>query len=333
MSPSLSSTTSSLTPYITAAFGGNLLQNTPYGFTSLSRNKINRIIIYSGSFNPPHIKHAKIIREALQVCRSDYGLVGFVLLPDFDDILRKKLEDAHEALFLPYETRSAMLRQHASPADELTRLPSNTWVYEHPSMMDEVPNAGQVPQAERSNKFLVKLKKLAAEDGYFIEFTGLCQPHESMPQLGMDTESNGGHVWDSYLILGTKESVSWTPPAGHFSKHPQKFEMCDEWQRVQSTDSESNNNSIPLPNYENNDHFAIWECCKTGTTNSYIRYVNLEFEPQSLTSNQVRSVARCIRKIRNDEEQAEKELEERIGRMVIGWDSLRDDPAWREWLA
>ncbi|KAF2638680.1 hypothetical protein P280DRAFT_482018 [Massarina eburnea CBS 473.64] len=78
--------------YIRLAYRGNLPgtifanDNSPI----LSRGRINRIIIYSGAFNPPHKGHLELLRHAMFESSPDRNYIAAIVLPRSDQFIMKK---------------------------------------------------------------------------------------------------------------------------------------------------------------------------------------------------------------------------------------------------
>jgi glycerol-3-phosphate cytidylyltransferase-like family protein len=85
-----------------------------------SDNRVNYILVYSGSFNPPHIGHLNFMRESLAHAGHDLHIVGALFDPRSDDWLRSH---KNSDLILPHTTRSRMLLEDKRVSTGVWRSP------------------------------------------------------------------------------------------------------------------------------------------------------------------------------------------------------------------
>ncbi|KAI0969728.1 hypothetical protein F4678DRAFT_480893 [Xylaria arbuscula] len=70
---------------------------------TLDSGRENFILVYGGSFDPPHKGHLDVLLSALQ---SELGAVAIVVLPSEDFHLRNKVANSHPDFFLRMQRRA-----------------------------------------------------------------------------------------------------------------------------------------------------------------------------------------------------------------------------------
>lgn len=70
---------------------------------SLKADQENLILVYGGSFNPPHRGHVDVLLAGL---RPEVDALAIVVLPCEDYLLRSKMSNAHSEFFLHMQRRS-----------------------------------------------------------------------------------------------------------------------------------------------------------------------------------------------------------------------------------
>ncbi|KAK8138409.1 hypothetical protein PG984_001789 [Apiospora sp. TS-2023a] len=119
-----------ITPYLrylfrTARGSGRYARplNPPSG--RLRKGVVNRILYYTGSFNPPHAGHLAALKYAVKHCGEDYNVVAIVVEMTHDESLEKKCRQQPGTLLLPSLTRM-MYWEKALLQDE--DLANKCWV-------------------------------------------------------------------------------------------------------------------------------------------------------------------------------------------------------------
>jgi hypothetical protein len=113
---------------------------------TLENDRINRIIIYPGAFNPPHLYHMQVLRHGLQRSGQDLNVITAIVLPQDDEEI---VEKRNRTIFFPMAQR---LR--------LWGADSHFWVY-----------GGGHAEFEL---FKDRLERIIVQDGYQLEFVLLC---------------------------------------------------------------------------------------------------------------------------------------------------------------
>jgi hypothetical protein len=75
------------------------LPQTPFS-PVLKKGHINRILIYEGCFNPPHIAHLNLICYIYSRTRDSLNVVAAVIIPSSDKTCRKKFDDWNDSALL-----------------------------------------------------------------------------------------------------------------------------------------------------------------------------------------------------------------------------------------
>ncbi|GJC90749.1 hypothetical protein ColLi_13587 [Colletotrichum liriopes] len=88
----------------------------------LKRGQKNRVLLYPGCFNPPHLGHYNILRRAFEGSQDINVIAAIVLLLD-DDSLEAKCEAKGQSLVLSRSERACLWRSDA-------RVLPQWWIYD-----------------------------------------------------------------------------------------------------------------------------------------------------------------------------------------------------------
>ncbi|KAH7149124.1 hypothetical protein B0J13DRAFT_621018 [Dactylonectria estremocensis] len=86
---------------------------------------VNRILLFPGSFNPPHQGHLDLLRYVFWQAGEDLNLVGAIVVPTDDERLKVKLENEENPILIPREQRVDLWRGKGLPIDW-------AWIYDQP---------------------------------------------------------------------------------------------------------------------------------------------------------------------------------------------------------
>src|SRR5271167_970439 len=75
------------------------------GIPLLSKDRANRVLIYPGSFNPPHIGHLSVLRHAFE-SSPDLNIVAGIVVPVAVELIEKENYRSGRHLVLSREQRS-----------------------------------------------------------------------------------------------------------------------------------------------------------------------------------------------------------------------------------
>jgi hypothetical protein len=170
----------------------------------LNRDKVNRVLIYYGAFNPPHVGHLGALYHAFQNS-PDLNIVAGIVCPVDVEQIERKNSRSNRMLVLSEEQRSELWERDA-------RFP--TWAFAPKNKY----NTGQ--------EFKEEIANAAKEDGYDILYLRLCGPDN------WDFNRPRRHVYAScteYLISDATRSASFINPDGI----PQPVKGYTTWQRLE----------------------------------------------------------------------------------------------------
>ncbi|KAI8960140.1 hypothetical protein F5Y11DRAFT_279910 [Daldinia sp. FL1419] len=122
----------------------------------LKKNRINRVILYAGIFNPPHRAHQALLNCAFS-CSQDINVIAAIVYPSSRVSPRKKYAD--EIVFSKLDRARLWLGDNG-PHDWL-------WVYDR--------------DGEHWDFFKNSLEELTAKDGFTLEFVFLSGPDNVGP--------------------------------------------------------------------------------------------------------------------------------------------------------
>ncbi|KAL6922873.1 hypothetical protein ACHAPO_010595 [Fusarium lateritium] len=119
----------------------------------LQKGQDNLILVYGGSFNPPHRGHLDVLLSALHPV---VNAVAAVVLPSEDFHLRHKLANSHPDFFMSRKTRAALWAEIPQVPKDKVWIWSETW---YPFLT-----------------FMEAAQRLCEADGYKVIFSHLIGP-------------------------------------------------------------------------------------------------------------------------------------------------------------
>lgn len=122
---------------------------------TLLKGQTNRILVYRGSFSPPHVGHLALLKHAFEHGGRDLNMIAAMVKPIKGGERPAVAMCSGEVALFSMEERIALWKE-----DE--RLPEWAWVYE-----DSMPEL---------RKLMYCLVKMAKEDGYDLDFVALYGP-------------------------------------------------------------------------------------------------------------------------------------------------------------
>jgi hypothetical protein len=192
------------------------------GIPLLSKDRVNRVLIYAGSFNPPHVGHLGVLRHAFE-SSPDLNIVAGIVLQAADECIEVKNWRSGRCLVLSEEQRSELWKRDA-------RFPA--WAF--------------APNYKYSTELKEKIANAAKKDGYEIRYIELCGPDH------WNFSRPCRHVYGNcteQLISNAARSAPFLGPDGV----PQPVKDYTTWQRL-----ELDLQPTEAVGYEQEN--TIWEC-------------------------------------------------------------------------
>ncbi|KAM0502847.1 hypothetical protein ACHAP8_003682 [Fusarium lateritium] len=84
---------------------------------------VNHILLYPGSFNPPHQGHLNLLKHAFENAGADLNMVAAIILLTSDEQVQNKMERRDNAIAIPQDKRVKLWRGQGIPVDW-------AWVYD-----------------------------------------------------------------------------------------------------------------------------------------------------------------------------------------------------------
>ena len=134
-------------------FDYGLAHTAPY----LERDRVNRILVYPGSFNPPHNGHNTSLSHAFNNSGCDLNLIAAIIIPLDDIIITDKVGNHKGAIVLTKEQHVALWRGESG----LEPGPS-FWVFDR--------------STNEWKSFQRRLAQAVSADGFETDFVVLCGP-------------------------------------------------------------------------------------------------------------------------------------------------------------
>jgi hypothetical protein len=168
----------------------------------LSKDKVNRVMVYYGAFNPPHVGHLGVLCHAFQ-SSSDLNIVAGVVRPLSVYQIREKNYYSNRRLVLSQEQRLELWERDV-------RFPM--WAFA-PREYGTFEDLG------------TKIARAAKKDGYEIRYIRVLGPDNWNIN---DPRRHKYTRYSEYLITDAAREASFVTPNGV----PQQMEDYTSWQRL-----------------------------------------------------------------------------------------------------
>lgn len=200
-----------LEDYIKRALGDDTASVFNHGVAyrpQLRQDRKNRILLYPGSFNPPHVGHLDLMQHAFENCQ-DINVIAAIVIPLDDDRVRSKCVNIGQDLQFTREQRVQLWRGN-------TRAPWY-WVFDGSEW--------------KWDKFRERLEKAVIRDGFDLRFVLLCGPDwvqtDSIP---------GWNAWDceDIVVSDISRPADFVRPF----REPLGLDGCGPWMPLCWSDGE-----------------------------------------------------------------------------------------------
>ncbi|KUJ08767.1 uncharacterized protein LY89DRAFT_764099 [Mollisia scopiformis] len=189
----------------------------PAAWPTLKRDATNQILLFPGSFNPPHQGDLATIRYFSDHC-DQLGIVAMFIFADPDEIIGTK-EKKWGKIILPQKLHNRMFAQ----VPELSPLIEDGWLH---LLVGDMEGHIQV---------LRTMTGLISEAGFDVKLVGFFGGDklsvESPPHLPPGDLTAWGPI-DDFLITNARRPVVFYDP-GQLALH--NLPGCTEWERAAST--------------------------------------------------------------------------------------------------
>jgi hypothetical protein len=191
----------------------------PTTWPKLRHDTTNQILLYPGSFNPPHQGHLATIRYFSER-RDKLSIVAMFIFTDPDDIIRTK-DKKWGDIILPRDLRNTMFAQ----IPELAQLMTSGWLH---LLVGDMEGHIQV---------LRTTTDLISEAGFHVRLVGFLGGDklsvESPPHLPPGDLTAWGPL-DEFLIINARRPVDFYVPGE--DEAPRDLPGCTAWEQMETGD-------------------------------------------------------------------------------------------------
>ncbi|KAL6719865.1 hypothetical protein ACLMJK_001786 [Lecanora helva] len=169
----------------------------------LDNTQTNAILVYPGSFNPPHRGHLELLRHVFLHGVHDLHTIAAIILPRSDQSVRAKVEKAGQTFMLGMSERSSLWEEDIA-------FPEWAWVYKDTT--------------RGFSAFLERLKQAVSDDGYDTEFVMVYGPEIGSPY----DPPIGAYGCKTVIMSDIARKASYQ----RSNSRIRNFENCTSWRRI-----------------------------------------------------------------------------------------------------
>ncbi|KAL8715601.1 MAG: hypothetical protein Q9220_000937 [cf. Caloplaca sp. 1 TL-2023] len=172
----------------------------------LYKDRINRLLLYYGCFNPPHGGHLRLLRHVFYHGTHGLDVCAAIIHPSANASCEKKLQREGNGFILGREERCMLWKRDLC-------FPHWAWVYEGGN--------------GSYNGFLERLQRVADEDGFKIEYVRLSGPVSDDPENppGPELLVRGS---ENYIISDAARTAKYQRSSGRI----RNFSTFSKWKQL-----------------------------------------------------------------------------------------------------
>lgn len=174
---------------------------------TLDKVRTNRVLIYPGSFNPPHRGHLHLLKHVFMHGAHDLNVIAAIILPGSDESVGGKVRREGGYFMFGRDTRGLLWKQDLC-------FPPWAWVYEGKSF----------------TPFLQRLSQATEKDGYSLEYVPLYGPQIGSPSNPPDPAFGCKTI----IMSDAARRAEFQRSSGRL----RDFSGCTEWRRVHVDEDE-----------------------------------------------------------------------------------------------
>lgn len=170
---------------------------------TLDKTRINRVLVYPGSFNPPHRGHLHLLKHVFMRGAHDLNIITAIILPRSDESLAKKVREEDGKFMFGRDERCLLWKQDIC-------FPPWAWVYEK--------------STTSFTTFFERLIQATKKDGYTLELVPLYGPGIGSPS----NPPNTAFRCETMIMSDAARAAEFQL----FSGRLRDFSGCTKWRRV-----------------------------------------------------------------------------------------------------